>query len=39
MYRTADGEEIFVVDGHMHFWDASPGNQKNKYGKGWIDCF
>ena len=39
MYRTADGEEIFVVDGHMHFWDASPANQKNKYGKGWIDCF
>jgi predicted TIM-barrel fold metal-dependent hydrolase len=39
MYRTADGEEIFVIDGHMHFWDASPANQKNKYGKGWIDCF
>jgi predicted TIM-barrel fold metal-dependent hydrolase len=39
MYRTADGEEIFIVDGHLHFWDASPGNQKNEYGKGWIDCF
>lgn len=39
MYRTADGKEIFVVDGHLHFWDASPGNQKNEYGKGWIDCF
>jgi predicted TIM-barrel fold metal-dependent hydrolase len=39
MYRTADGEEIFVIDGHTHFWDASPANQKNKYGKGWIDCF
>src|SRR5207253_10177508 len=39
MYRTADGEEIFVVDGHLHFWDASPGNQKNEYAKGWIDCF
>jgi len=39
MYRTADGEEVFVIDGHMHFWDASPANQKNKYGQGWIDCF
>lgn len=39
MYRTADGEQIFVIDGHMHFWDASPANQRNKYGKGWIDCF
>jgi predicted TIM-barrel fold metal-dependent hydrolase len=39
MFRTTAGEDIFVIDGHMHFWDASPGNQKNKYGKGWIDCF
>jgi predicted TIM-barrel fold metal-dependent hydrolase len=39
MYRTAEGEDVFVVDGHLHFWDASPGNQKNEYGKGWIDCF
>jgi len=39
MYRTADGEEIFVLDGHIHFWDASPQNQKNKYGEGWISCF
>src|SRR2546427_5040692 len=39
MYRTAQGEEIFVVDGHLHFWDASPANQKNKYGEGFIGCF
>jgi len=39
MYRTADGEEIFVVDGHTHLWDASPENQANKYGKGFIECF
>jgi predicted TIM-barrel fold metal-dependent hydrolase len=39
MYRTAQGEEIFVVDGHLHFWDASPANQKNKYGEGFISCF
>lgn len=39
MYRTAQGEEIFVVDGHSHLWDASPANQLNKYGRGWIDCF
>ncbi len=39
MYRTADGEEIFVIDGHMHFWDARPENWRNKYGEGWIRCF
>src|SRR5258708_39896974 len=39
MYQTANGEEIFVVDCHSHLWDASPENQKNKYGRGWIDCF
>ncbi len=39
MYRTADGEEIFIVDGHVHFWDGSPGNQKNRYAEGWVECF
>lgn len=39
MYRTLNGEEIFVVDAHTHLWDASPANQRNKYGRGWIDCF
>jgi uncharacterized protein len=34
-----DGEKYFVVDGHMHFWDASPENWRNKYGEGWIKCF
>ena len=39
MYRTADGEQIYVVDGHIHFWDGSPGNQKNRYAEGWVECF
>ena len=39
MYNTQDGREIFVVDGHTHFWDGSPENQANKYGKGFIECF
>ena len=39
MYRTADGQEVFVIDGHIHFWDASPENWRNKYGEGWIRCF
>jgi predicted TIM-barrel fold metal-dependent hydrolase len=37
-----DGEKYFVVDGHIHFWDASPGNWvkgQEKYAKGWIECF
>jgi len=39
MYRTADGKELFFLDTHTHLWDASPENQLNKYGRGWIDCF
>jgi predicted TIM-barrel fold metal-dependent hydrolase len=38
MYEK-NGEKYFVVDGHMHFWDASPENTKNEYGEGWIKCF
>jgi predicted TIM-barrel fold metal-dependent hydrolase len=41
MYE-ANGEKYFVVDGHQHFWDASPENWRpghEKYAKGFIDCF
>jgi len=38
MYEK-DGEKYFVVDGHTHFWDASPENTSNKYGEGFIKCF
>jgi uncharacterized protein len=34
-----NGDRYFVVDGHVHFWDASPENQANEYGKGFINCF
>jgi uncharacterized protein len=34
-----DGEKYFVVDGHIHFWDGSPENQKNVHGEQFIDCF
>jgi hypothetical protein len=33
MFKTKDGEEIFIIDGHTHFWDGSPQNQKNVHGK------
>ncbi len=39
MYKTASGEEIFIIDGHTHFWDGSPANHKNIHGKQFIDCF
>ncbi len=39
MYVTKKGEEIFVIDGHTHFWDGSPANQRNIHGKQFIDCF
>lgn len=41
MYEK-DGEKYFVVDTHVHFWDASRENWKpgaEQYAKGWIDCF
>lgn len=36
---TKNGESYFIVDGHVHFWDGSPENQANRYGKGFIECF
>jgi predicted TIM-barrel fold metal-dependent hydrolase len=39
---TKDGESYFIVDSHMHFWDASPANWvegRENLAKGWIDCF
>ena len=41
MYEK-DGETYFVVDGHVHYWDASPENWvegQEKYAKGWIESF
>jgi uncharacterized protein len=37
-----NGEKYFVLDGHIHFWDASPDNWvkgQEQYAKGWIECF
>jgi predicted TIM-barrel fold metal-dependent hydrolase len=37
-----DGEKYFIVDSHMHYWDASPANWvkgEERFAKGWIDCF
>ncbi len=39
MFRTKDGEEIFIIDGHTHLWDASKENIKNVHGQQFIDCF
>jgi predicted TIM-barrel fold metal-dependent hydrolase len=39
MYRAPDGEEYFVIDGHVHYWDASPANQKNRHGEEFVNCF
>jgi predicted TIM-barrel fold metal-dependent hydrolase len=41
MYQK-DGQSYFVVDSHLHFWDASPANWvkgQEQYAKGWIECF
>jgi uncharacterized protein len=37
-----DGEKYFVLDGHVHYWDASPENWiegQEQYARGWIECF
>ena len=37
-----NGERYFIVDGHVHYWNAAPDNWvegQEKYAKGWIDCF
>jgi len=37
-----NGQKYFIVDSHLHFWDASPENWvkgKEHYAKGWIECF
>lgn len=39
MFVTKEGEEIFVIDGHIHFWDGSKKNQKNIHGEQFIQCF
>lgn len=36
---SKDGENYFVVDGHIHYWDASDENCKNKHGHEFIECF
>ena len=39
MYKAPNGKEVFVIDGHTHFWDGSPENQANVHGQQFIDCF
>lgn len=38
MYRK-DDEEIFVIDSHVHFWDASEENIVHDGGEEFIQCF
>jgi hypothetical protein len=37
MYEK-DGEQYFIVDAHIAFWDARPEN-RNRLGEGFIKCF
>ncbi|WP_435362960.1 amidohydrolase family protein [Haloarchaeobius sp. DYHT-AS-18] len=36
---THNGEEIFVIDGHIHLWDASEENIVHEGGEQFIQCF
>ncbi|MFB6139209.1 MAG: amidohydrolase family protein [Halosimplex sp.] len=35
----ANGEEVFVIDGHVHLWDATEENIKHQGGEQFIQCF
>jgi len=39
MYVTKRGEKVFVIDGHVHLWDARPENRRNRFGQTFIDTF
>ncbi len=39
MFVTPQGDKIFVVDGHIHLWDARPENRRNRYGLTFIESF
>lgn len=39
MFKTQDGDEVFIIDGHVHNWDARKSNIKNLHGQQFIDCF
>lgn len=39
MFVTDSGEKIFVIDGHVHLWDARPANRRNRYGATFIETF
>jgi predicted TIM-barrel fold metal-dependent hydrolase len=39
MFKTQTGEEIFVIDGHVHNWDGRRANCRNVHGQQFIDCF
>ncbi len=39
MYRTAKGEEIFVIDGHTHFWTEARRTRRTSTAKQFIECF
>ncbi|WP_433633931.1 amidohydrolase family protein [Halomicrococcus sp. NG-SE-24] len=34
-----NGEEVFVIDSHLHHWDASKENIKHEGGEQFIQCF
>jgi len=38
MYQH-EGEDVFVIDGHVHYWDASKENIAHEGGEQFIQCF
>lgn len=39
MYKSPSGEDIFIIDAHIAWWDGSKENQLNVHGQEFINCF
>jgi len=39
MFVTPSGDKVFIVDGHIHLWDARAENRRNRYGLSFIESF
>ena len=39
MYVLPNGEEVFIIDVHTHYWDGRGENHRNRHGAEFIDCF
>lgn len=39
MFVTAEEDQVLIIDGHVHLWDAREQNRRNRYGLTFIESF